>query len=110
MTMKKIIGAAVLATALTSSAFGAISAHGQCKLKNLAKGVDLYHGGCDIRQSQEGKNTIIEIKMGSGESFLFAGHGSNWMHGPQKVKYTDLGNGGAIFVWDRFSLSAVADR
>jgi len=110
MTMKKVIGAAVLAAALTSSAFGSISAHGQCKLKNLAQDVDLYHGGCVIRQSQSGNNTIIEIKLGSAKSFLFAGHGRNWMHGPEKVKYTDLGNGGAIFVWDKFSLSAVADR
>jgi len=110
MTINRLFAAALVGVALTSSAFADITAHGQCKLKNLAENVDLYHGGCDIRQSQNGKNTIIEIKMGSGKSFLFAGHGNSWMHGPQKVKYTDLGNGGAIFVWEKFSLSAVADR
>ena len=104
---KKLLTATVLAVTMSVSASADIQADGQCKLKNLAVDKVLYHGGCTIRQSQSGENTIFEIKMGSGESFLFAGHGNQWMHGPDKVKFTDLG-GGAIFVWDKFSLSAAA--
>jgi len=104
---KKILTTAVLTAAMSVSALADIQAKGQCKLKNLVANKVLYHGGCTIRQSQSGENTIYEIKMGSGESFLFAGHGNQWMHGPDKVKFTDLG-GGAIFVWDKFSLSAAA--
>ncbi|RUM65525.1 MAG: hypothetical protein DSZ05_05900 [Sulfurospirillum sp.] len=104
---KKILAMAVLAASMSVSASAAMQAQGQCKLKNLAADKVLYHGACTIRQSESGKNTVYEIKMGAGESFLFAGHGSQWMHGADKVKFTDLG-GGAIFVWDKFSLSAVA--
>jgi len=80
-------------------------AYGTCKLTNLAENIVLYSGGCSIRQSRSGANEVIDVKLGSAQSFVFAGHGSNWMHGSQRVRYTDLG-GGAIFVWDKFSLSA----
>jgi len=83
-------------------------AYGSCKLTNLAMNTVLYRGGCSIRQTRSGINEVIEVKMGNSQSFVFAGHGNQWMHGAQRVQYTDLG-GGAIFAWDRFSLSVAAD-
>ena len=83
-------------------------ATGSCKLTNLQQNAVLYNGPCTIRQNDTASNTIYNIKLGSAQSFTFAGKGSSRYHGSQKVKYTDLGRG-AIFVWDRFSLSVAAN-
>lgn len=40
--------------------------------------------------------------MGSGEPFKFpSSDGKHWMHGPNKVQFSDLGKGG-IFKWSDF--------
>jgi len=108
MSIGKIASGAFLAIAMTLGASAAMQAQGQCKLTNLKVNKVLYQGACDVRQSKSGENTIYEIKLGSAQSFLFAGHGDSWMHGPQKVKFTNHGKGG-IFVWDKFALSVAVD-
>jgi len=47
----------------------------------------------------------ISVKMDNSEPFLFAGvrGQTNWMHGAEEVKLTDLPNGG-IFRWSTFAL------
>ena len=109
-----IVGLAMLGfsgcsdVAAPSSQSPAKYAYGSCKLTNLAANTVLYNGGCSIRQTRSGANDVIEVKMGNSQSFVFAGNGSNWMHGSDRVKYTDLGRG-AIFAWDRFTLAVAAD-
>ena len=69
----KLATVGVMALIFATSASAALQAQGKCKLVNAVANKVLYHGSCMIRQSQNGKNTIYEIQMGSGESFLFAG-------------------------------------
>ena len=108
MNIVKLLAAAAATVVLTTGASAALQAQGKCKLVNAAANKVIYHGSCMIRQSQNGENTIYEIKMGSGESFLFAGHGSQWMHGAEEASFKDLGHG-AIFRWSNFTLSTVVD-
>ncbi|WP_457606193.1 hypothetical protein [Nitratifractor sp.] len=105
------MAAIALTTLLSGIQAENIYANGQCKLTNLKAQKVVYHGSCQIHQSKSSSgNTVIEIKMGLGEPFLFAGKpgSSHWSHGPDPVKYTDNGNGGAIFVWDKFALAVTA--
>ena len=76
---------------------------GHCKLTNMAVGRELYNGTCVIKQAP-GAPTVISIKMGNTEPFLFATtDGSSWMHGPEKVTFRDRGHTG-IFRWGDFRL------
>jgi len=108
MSITKFFAAVGAVAILTTGSSAALQAHGNCKLVNAAANKVIYYGACTIRQSQNGENTIYEIKMGSGESFLFAGHGNEWMHGAEKASFKDLG-GGAIFRWSNFTLSTVVE-
>ncbi len=76
-----------------------------CKLTNTAENVAIYEGACTVTQSQRGENTIFEVRMGDSAPFLFAGKRgqTNWMHGPEEVKFTDA-PGGGIFRWSTFAL------
>ena len=98
--------AAAVAFASTVSAGGLrVGETAQCKLTNVAKGAVLYHGECRVTEELTGTSTIYTVNMGSGEPFLFASaDGKNWMHGPEKVQFTDLGKGG-IFKWADFALA-----
>lgn len=103
---KKWIAGILLAVAATSAANAqSFSASATCKLTNTEVDVALYEGPCTATQSESGANTIFAIKMGNSEPFLFAGVRGNptWMHGPERVHFTDLPNGG-IFHWDTFAL------
>jgi len=108
MKIIKLLVVIAVSILLTTGASAALQAQGKCKLVNVVANKVLYHGACMVRQSRNGRNTIYEIKMGSGESFLFAGHGDEWMHGPEKASFKDLGRG-AIFRWSNFTLSVVVD-
>lgn len=83
---------------------------GHCKLINVDAGRELYNGTCVIAETIEGKSTMFSVKMGSAESFKFAtaDGGRTWMHGPERVKFRDLGHSG-IFRWGKFRLEVDED-
>ncbi len=89
----------------SSQPMGAVSETATCKLTNVAAGKTLYDGSCRITQEETKYNTVYTVKMGSGESFMFAGQkGSTaWMHGAESTHFTDLPTGG-IFKWSDFAL------
>jgi hypothetical protein len=104
MTYSKfLIGVAAAAIMTTTGAVAKASEHAHCKLTNVSANKVLFDGICVVSQEQSGKNTIYSVKMSGGESFMFAGHGSEWMHGAEKVNFTNLPNGG-IFKWSNFAL------
>jgi hypothetical protein len=99
---------AIAAVALTSTASAAglkIGETANCKLTNVTKDVALYDGECQVTEEITNTSTIFTVKMGSAESFMFASaDGKHWMHGPEEVEFTDLGQG-AIFKWSDFALA-----
>lgn len=102
----RIIAASALSVALASPSLSqSISEKVTCKLTNTQADKTLYEGACKVTQSQSGENTVFKVKMGSGEPFLFAGQRGNptWMHGAERVQFTDLPTGG-IFRWGSFAL------
>jgi hypothetical protein len=110
MTLK-LLTTAVLAASLSSvAAAQSFSASATCKLTNTRANKALYEGPCTVTESRgSGNNTVFSVKMGNAEPYLFAGvrGQSNWMHGAEDVKFTDLPKGG-IFRWSDFVL-AVAE-
>ncbi len=77
-----------------------------CKLTNTAAGRTLFDGDCSVTQRPGyGGATVFEVHMGNGTPFMFAGKRGEtiWMHGADKVHFTDLPNG-AIFHWGTFAL------
>jgi hypothetical protein len=105
MFQKLIVGVALSIVVAASAAAQNLSETATCKLTNTAAGKALYEGPCKVTQSMSGKNTVISIKMGSGEPFMFAGvrGQSNWSKGPDEVQFTDA-PGGGIFRWSTFAL------
>jgi type 1 fimbria pilin len=101
---------AAIALAFASTSAIAAHAEGKCKLTNVAVGKSIYDGACQIHQEETEYGTVISVKLANAEAFKFAGKGDTWMHGPEAVQFRDLGNGGAIFKWGDFALSAVAER
>ena len=97
--------ASLVASAAAPGLAQSISETATCKLTNTQANQTLYEGPCKVKQTQSGNNTVFKIKMGGGEPFLFAGQrgNPNWMHGPERVNFTDLPNGG-IFRWGSFAL------
>lgn len=108
--MKRIIFLSAFIVALsisfaTSATAQTVKETATCKFTNTAAGKTLYEGPCKVKQSASGNNTIFSVKMGDGEPFTFAGvrGQSNWMHGADKVQFTDA-PGGGIFRWSTFAL------
>ena len=83
-------------------------ADGTCKLKNVKVNKVIYHGDCRIKQTIKHDTTVWDIKLGSAESFLFAGKGTHYMHGPEDVTFMDRGNTGT-FAWGDFTLKVKED-
>lgn len=106
MLSKVIIGLSMAVVIACSANAQGVTVSAACKLTNTATNTSLYDGPCKVTQSQSGASTVFDVKMGSAESFLFAGvrGQSNWMHGPEPVQFTDLPNGG-IFRWSTFALA-----
>ncbi|MFP2768148.1 hypothetical protein [Oceanisphaera sp. KMM 10153] len=105
---KKFIGIvfAIFFANYVSAEEATVNATGTCKLTSTAASKTLYEGSCKIKQTiNESDYSVFEITMGSAESFLFAGTKGqkDWMHGPDKVEFTDLPTG-AIFRWSDFAL------
>jgi hypothetical protein len=89
-----------------SPAVATASEQAVCKLTNTAADRTLFDGDCSVTQKPGyAGSTIFEVHMGQGQAFLFAGKRGdpNWMHGAEKVHFTDLPNG-AIFHWGTFAL------
>lgn len=105
MLPKMLTGVALAALLANVATAQTLRETATCKLTNTAANKSLYEGRCSVKQSMSGNNTIFSIKMGDTEPFLFAGvrGQTNWMHGPDEVKFTDLPNGG-IFRWSTFAL------
>jgi hypothetical protein len=102
------ISASVAALAMsfaTSATAQTFKEQATCKLTNTAANKAVYEGPCKVKQSASGNQTIFSVKMGDTEPFLFAGvrGQSNWMHGADKVQFTDA-PGGGIFRWSTFAL------
>ena len=107
---KLVLGTVAAAGLVVASSASAVQvmASGDCKLTNVAADKVLYDGGCTIQQATTDYGSVYTITMGSAKSFKFAGSGTEYMHGPKKVHFKDLGPQGGIFTWDDFALSAVA--
>ena len=105
MLRNVFIGVSLMAAVGCDASSQSITGSATCKLTNTAAYAALYEGPCTVTQSESGANTIFEVKMGSAESFLFAGRKgeTNWMTGPDPVQFTDLPDGG-IFRWSTFAL------
>ena len=105
MLSKVLFGIAMAVAIGYSASAQSITGSATCKLTNTAEDVAVFEGPCTVTQSETEYSTIFEVKMGSAESFLFAGQKgeTDWMHGPEKVHFTDLPNGG-IFHWSTFAL------
>lgn len=103
--MKVFIGVAFAISFASSASAQSFRETATCKLTNTAASKTLYEGSCKVKQSMNGDTTVFKIKMGDSEPFLFAGRRGDktWMHGPDKVQFTDLPNGG-IFRWSNFAL------
>jgi hypothetical protein len=89
------------------------TADATCRLVNTQHDKDLYNGDCTVKQTikndQDGKRTIWDIKMGSAQSFLFAcSPDGQCMHGPEEVRFKDQGQSGT-FRWGDFKLKVVED-
>jgi hypothetical protein len=102
------ISASVAALAMsfaTSATAQTFKEQATCKLTNTAANKAVYEGPCKVKQSASGNQTIFSVKMGDSEPFMFAGvrGQSNWMHGADKVQFTDA-PGGGIFRWSTFAL------
>jgi hypothetical protein len=105
MLLRTVVAVVVMSSVFSSANAQSFRERATCKLTNTAADKTLYEGGCKVTQSQSGDNTIFKVDMGQGEPFLFAGKRGqpNWMHGAEKVQFTDLPNGG-IFRWSTFAL------
>lgn len=93
-----ILGSAASAQTFTGSA--------TCKLTNTAVNASLYEGPCTVQQSEGyGGSTVFAVQMGNTQPFMFAGNRGqdDWQHGPDKVQFIDLPNGG-IFHWSTYAL------
>ena len=75
----------------------------------------IYNGECRITQESTDYGAVITVRMGKAEPFKFACQrdGSSCMHGPNKVRMRDRGNGEASFRWkegrNAFRLDVEAD-
>ncbi|TMV05486.1 hypothetical protein FGK63_15665 [Ruegeria sediminis] len=107
MQITRTLAGTAVVLALSTTASLAASETAECKLTNVSADTVLYEGTCQVSQEQSGSNTIYSVSMPGAESFMFAGSGDQWMHGSDKVQFTDLPNGG-IFKWGDFAL-AVAE-
>jgi hypothetical protein len=105
MNKKICLGVLVSLACAGSASAQSFKETATCKLTNTAANAALYEGACTVKQSMNGNITIFTVKMGNTEAFKFAGvvGQSDWMHGPEKTKFTDLPNGG-IFRWSTFAL------
>lgn len=105
MLLKMLTGVALAVSLANLATAQNLRETATCKLTNTAANKALYEGRCSVTQSMNGKNTVFSIKMGDTEPFLFAGvrGQTNWRHGSEEVKFTDLPNGG-IFRWSTFAL------
>ena len=106
MLLKSLVGVAVAVSFAGSASAQSFSARATCKLTNTAAQVALYEGPCTVTQAAGyGNSTVFSVKLGNTEPFLFAGvkGQKDWMHGPEKVQFTD-GAGGGIFRWSNFVL------
>jgi hypothetical protein len=103
--IKMFVGVAVAISFASSASAQTFKETATCKLTNTAESKTLYEGSCKVKQSQSGNNTVFSVKMGHTEPFMFAGvrGQKEWMHGPEKVEFTDL-PGGGIFRWSNFAL------
>ena len=106
MKIKHLLVSVAASVVLVSSACAqTVEARATCKLTNTAEDKSLYEGSCKVKQMMSDDHTIFSVKMGDASPFLFAGirGEENWMHGSERVKFTDLPNGG-IFRWSTFAL------
>jgi hypothetical protein len=81
---------------------------GYCTLTNVRADKEIYNGDCTIKQTIKPERTVWEIKLGNAEPFLFAGNGTQYMHGPEEATFKDYGNTG-VFSWGEFVLKATQD-
>lgn len=110
------VGAGILTALLAMACANAdhkisAEAEGHCKLKNTAKGRELYNGDCTIKQTvkNNGNETIWKITMGTTEPFLFAcSPNGQCMHGPEDTQFKDHGRSGT-FRWGDFKLDVEQD-
>ncbi|MEV8468670.1 hypothetical protein AB0T83_18045 [Fluviibacterium sp. DFM31] len=105
MHSKILIGLSIAAASAVCANTHRFTGSATCKLTNTAADAGLYEGPRTVTQSETEYSTIFEVKMGGAESFLFAGKKGdpNWMHGPDRVRFTDLPTRG-IFHWSTFAL------
>jgi hypothetical protein len=81
------------------------SGSGRCRLTNTSVNRELYNGSCSVnRTSSNYSPYIFEIKMGSAQSFKFAGNGNTWMQAAYSAQYENLGRRSGAFTWDTFRL------
>ena len=113
MKLHKILLGMAMTAALATGASAqkeTVQAQMTCKLTNTAAHAAIFEGACLVKQTLRADGrSVFEVDMGSGAPLLFAGikGQSNWMHGPERVHFTDLPNGG-IFHWGTFAL-VIAD-